>query len=793
MPGLGVWFRIEQMKSEAHRNSPRMELLYVIDGKLCITLGEQNIILQKEGMYFVNAGCSVSCVALRSGILFRISVEPSVLEEEIGGEHIEIDLDSTQAERNDTRYRQLRVYMIELIRSCLCGGNSDKFDQYSKCYLILGYLTKYFRKVNEREEKADSYQKYTDEVIRFIWENYDKQITLQDMADKLYITNSHLSRVLKKSLGKNFRSYINEVRLLRAVEELENSDKSILLIANDNGFSGLAAFNKAFKESYAVSPTVYRRRFRDKEKVREEDKSTLTEAALVSVESSFAHLMTDKGMPELEISSFVGNYTPYTKPWQDVINVGTAAELLNNKIQHHILRAKRELGYKYVRFWGIFQDELLIMPRASGDRPNFSRLDDSINFLLNNDLKPFIQMGPKPRNIIRGLGNSIMPSGAHQSLILTYDEQQWKQLVDSFMNHLMIYYGEDEINTWIFEMWNPYPWDKQWYEWFKPLKYADCSKVVKKYAPNAFFGGGEFVSSMLSGLPAKLGELEKLGTNSDFISFAMFPYEPDGVSLPPLETNINFMRDSLKKIRKMMEDCGASHKKLYLDLWNNTISSRNVLNDAVYRGAYIIKNAIDAIGEVDQLCFWQCTDAFTEDFDSDGILHGGSGIMTRDGFFKPAAYAFGFLKRLYGKLIEKNDNYMITTNGHGNYAIIYHNLKALLGSIYLKKEDALRYEDLHEAFEDNNSMKLKFKLSGMVDGYYDVRFQHVDKYSGSILDEWKQIGGFTDMPKEDKQYLENVSIPKRYFVRKKVIEGMMELELEALANGFGLIEIMFRG
>ena len=114
----------------------------------------------------------------------------------------------------------------------------------------------------------------------------------------------------------------------------------------------------------------------------------------------------------------------------------------------------------------------------------------------------------------------------------------------------MIYYGEDEINTWIFEMWNPYPWDKQWYEWFKPLKYADCSKVVKKYAPNAFFGGGEFVSSMLSGLPAKLGELEKLGTNSDFLSFAMFPYEPDGVSLPPLETNINFMRDSLKKLGK---------------------------------------------------------------------------------------------------------------------------------------------------------------------------------------------------------------------------------------------------
>ena len=57
----------------------------------------------------------------------------------------------------------------------------------------------------------------------------------------------------------------------------------------------------------------------------------------------------------------------------------------------------------------------------------------------------------------------------------------------------------------------------------------------------------------------------------------------------------------------MMEDCGASHKKLYLDLWNNTISSRNVLNDAVYRGAYIINNAIDALGEVDQLCFWQCT------------------------------------------------------------------------------------------------------------------------------------------------------------------------------------------
>ena len=63
-----------------------------------------------------------------------------------------------------------------------------------------------------------------------------------------------------KCTGENFNSYLRKIRLERALELIENSDKSISEIASDCGFSSPNYFKDVFRRTYGVSPREYRHR-----------------------------------------------------------------------------------------------------------------------------------------------------------------------------------------------------------------------------------------------------------------------------------------------------------------------------------------------------------------------------------------------------------------------------------------------------------------------------------------------------------------------------------------------------
>ena len=87
-------------------------------------------------------------------------------------------------------------------------------------------------------------------IQNYIQANYQSQISLNDLAQRLYLSNAYLSKYIKKNLGMTFIEYLNNVRLFHAVDEILYTEKNITHIALDNGFPTSAAFTKAFRESY---------------------------------------------------------------------------------------------------------------------------------------------------------------------------------------------------------------------------------------------------------------------------------------------------------------------------------------------------------------------------------------------------------------------------------------------------------------------------------------------------------------------------------------------------------------
>lgn len=95
-------------------------------------------------------------------------------------------------------------------------------------------------------------------AVEYMRENYDSHLRLEDVADRVYVSQWHLSKLLNRSLGKNFSEIMNEIRVDKAKELLRNPEFRIGDIAEKVGFLDMAHFSRVFKKLTGRSPSDFR-------------------------------------------------------------------------------------------------------------------------------------------------------------------------------------------------------------------------------------------------------------------------------------------------------------------------------------------------------------------------------------------------------------------------------------------------------------------------------------------------------------------------------------------------------
>lgn len=101
-------------------------------------------------------------------------------------------------------------------------------------------------------------------AISYISENYMNPIRTDDLANLCFLSTGYFCRLFKHVTFKTPWEYLNEVRLSHAVELLVYSDKRIVDIALEVGFSSNSYFIEAFKTAFGITPGEYRKRQRSK-------------------------------------------------------------------------------------------------------------------------------------------------------------------------------------------------------------------------------------------------------------------------------------------------------------------------------------------------------------------------------------------------------------------------------------------------------------------------------------------------------------------------------------------------
>ena len=107
------------------------------------------------------------------------------------------------------------------------------------------------------------WQKQIQYVVNVIDESIkahqDEFLTLNALADQLGYSEFYTARKFKAISGMVFRDYLRRRKLAFALKEVRDSEKGILEIALDYGFSSHEAFTRAFKSLYGITPSDYRR------------------------------------------------------------------------------------------------------------------------------------------------------------------------------------------------------------------------------------------------------------------------------------------------------------------------------------------------------------------------------------------------------------------------------------------------------------------------------------------------------------------------------------------------------
>lgn len=96
------------------------------------------------------------------------------------------------------------------------------------------------------------------ELIQYVQKNIDQKLTLEDLAQVAGYSPFHIHRIFRAYVGETLGSFIQRLRMGKAMESLINGEKSITEIAFQSGYQTPAAFTKAFKQIFLTTPSQVR-------------------------------------------------------------------------------------------------------------------------------------------------------------------------------------------------------------------------------------------------------------------------------------------------------------------------------------------------------------------------------------------------------------------------------------------------------------------------------------------------------------------------------------------------------
>ncbi|OBR92561.1 HTH-type transcriptional regulator YesS [Clostridium ragsdalei P11] len=376
-----------------------IEILYVLKGTLYITIESDKYELIEKDIEIVNIDETHSIVSSDADnrvLVFHI--DPYFFEKYYSDIENMFFFTNTTDDRaqESEEYDILRTFLAKI--ACELIQKQDNYDEEIETILIdllyhlinnFHYLMYENEDLKEKEEQLERYHR----ISKYIFNNYNDNITLQDIAKKEFLSTDYLSHGIKDVTGYSFTDLLNSNRVEEALKLLLDTDKTISEISEEVGFSHTRYFNKHFKIQYNYTPLQYRKKFKMNDETFEKQK-IIEFFNLGESLQYITHYLEDYDRFNYEdkitkininMGDDLGNFN---KNFKDILNVGDAFELLLEDNKDILEVLQEEIGFTYARLLNIFSEDMCIFPESKFY--NWNRARDVLEFLDTLNIKPII-------------------------------------------------------------------------------------------------------------------------------------------------------------------------------------------------------------------------------------------------------------------------------------------------------------------------------------------------------------------------------------------------------------------
>ena len=330
--------------------------------------------------------------------------------------------------------------------------------------------------------------------------------------------------------------------------------------------------------------------------------------------------------------------------WEHTVGSDHARMALRADWQAQLRKAHDELGFRYVRFHGILDDDIgTLVYEQDKLIYSFFNSDRIFDFLLAAGMKPFVELSFMPSALASGDATVFRYKG---NITPPENYSQWATLIRKLASHWAERYGVDELRRWFFEVWNEPNlknfWTGSQSDYFR--LYQHTVEAIKAVDERLKVGGpatanNAWVADFLSFCNAN-------DVPADFISTHHYPNDAFGKPGDDTETQLARSRRSVLRQEAEGVRALAGGKPLYYTEWNSSSNPRDPMHDEPYAAAFAIKTALEAARLVEGHSYWTFSDIFEENYFPSIPFHGGFGLLNLYGIAKPVYRAYQLLHGL---------------------------------------------------------------------------------------------------------------------------------------------------
>ena len=512
---------------------------------------------------------------------------------------------------------------------------------------------------------------------------------------------------------------------------------------------------------------------------------------------------------------------PLHHVWNECIGAGRANEALRAGWQAHFREAVEVLGARYVRFHGLYHDDMFVYRTEYGGGfapPNplpepvitFSYVDMVFDMILESGARPFVELGFMPRGLATQT-ETLFWWKAHCSP--PTDMAEWSRLVTATVEHWVERYGIDEVRQWPFEVWNepnlvPSFWTGTRTEYFQ--LYEATARAIKAVDPQLKVGGpstsvfvpdaryaGEYHDrtaefstgrapdpDALDWQPVWIRELidycAERDLPIDFLSTHLYPtdYAADGIGsgFKAIHRHVDATEQDLKAMQELIAASPYPDAELHITEWSSSPSSRDHSHDTVFAATYITRAFLKGASLADSISYWTFTDIFEEGGAGLGPFHGGFGFVNEQGIHKPTFHAMAMLNRLGDRVLRQDAQGIVTrSSDDGRLSAVFLNYPAEMGTRGIEQQPS--YAATRAYAEIGTPRRVQHTIEGLEPGTV-LDAELLDWEHGNAAEAWHQMGEPLNLTREQTAQLKAVADDLRRWSVTVPESGVLELDVE---------------